>query len=155
MRREAAIEYLRGALWAMPTAAVFLALVAGSVLSTITFESGSSLAPLLFQGTVDDARNLLIGIASTMVTVIALVLGLTVVALQLASTQFTDRRPLGMTAGPADVPARRRTVEALHGSTSGTRQQIAVLLEPNRPEPGTAWRNEPHAGMARCASCFA
>jgi uncharacterized membrane protein len=40
---------------------------------------------------VDDARNLLIGIASTMVTVIALVLGLTVVALQLASTQFSPR----------------------------------------------------------------
>jgi len=91
MRREAAIEYLRGALWAMPTAAVFLALIAGSVLSSITIESGSSLSPLVFQGTVDDARNLLIGIASTMVTVIALVLGLTVVALQLASTQFSPR----------------------------------------------------------------
>ena len=34
---------------------------------------------------------MLIGIASTMVTVIALVLGLTVVALQLASTQFSPR----------------------------------------------------------------
>jgi uncharacterized membrane protein len=37
-------------------------------------------APLAFQGTPDDARNLLIGIAGTMVTVIALMLGLTVVA---------------------------------------------------------------------------
>jgi uncharacterized membrane protein len=91
MRREAAIEYLRGALWAMPTVAVLLALVAGSVLSSITIEPHSSLAVLVFQGTADDARNLLIGIASTMVTVIALVLGLTVVALQLASTQFSPR----------------------------------------------------------------
>jgi len=91
MRREAAVEYLRGSLWAMPTVAIGVALVAGSVLSSITIDPDSSLAVLVFQGTADDARNLLIGIASTMVTVIALVLGLTVVALQLASTQFSPR----------------------------------------------------------------
>lgn len=91
MRREATIEYLRGALWVMPTASVGVALVAGSALSSITVPVRSSLAPLVFQGTADDARNLLIAIASTMVTVIALVLGLTVVALQLASTQFSPR----------------------------------------------------------------
>lgn len=91
MRREAAVEHLRGALWVMPTVAVGLALIAGSVLSSITIDPASRLAPLVFQGTADDARNLLIGIASTMVTVIALVLGLTVVALQLASTQFSPR----------------------------------------------------------------
>jgi uncharacterized membrane protein len=91
MRRDAAVEYLRGSLWAMPTVAIGVALVAGSVLSSITIDPDSSLAVLVFQGTADDARNLLIGIASTMVTVIALVLGLTVVALQLASTQFSPR----------------------------------------------------------------
>jgi uncharacterized membrane protein len=52
---------------------------------------GSPLNQFLFQGTADDARTLLIAIASTMATVIALVLGLTVVALQLASTQFSPR----------------------------------------------------------------
>ena len=91
MRRDAAVEYLRGALWALPTVAIGVALIAGSVLSSITIDPDSSLAVLVFQGTADDARNLLIGIASTMVTVIALVLGLTVVALQLASTQFSPR----------------------------------------------------------------
>jgi uncharacterized membrane protein len=91
MRREAAVEHLRGALWVLPTVAVVVALIAGSVLSSITIDPDSSLAPLVFQGTADDARNLLIGIASTMVTVIAVVLGLTVVALQLASTQFSPR----------------------------------------------------------------
>lgn len=75
----------------MPSLAVLLALVAGSVLSSVRLSPDSAFAPLLFQGTSDDARNLLIGIASTMVTVIALVLGLTVVALQLASTQFSPR----------------------------------------------------------------
>ena len=46
---------------------------------------------LAFQGTADDARSLLITIAGTMVTVIALLLGLAVVALQLSSTQFSPR----------------------------------------------------------------
>lgn len=91
MRREAVREYLASALWAMPTFAVVLAIIAGAGLSAVQLDASSPLAVLLFQGTSDDARNLLIGIASTMVTVIAVVLGLTVVALQLASTQFSPR----------------------------------------------------------------
>ena len=91
VRREAVREYLASALWAMPTCAVVLAIIAGAGLSAVQLDAASPLAVLLFQGTSDDARNLLIGIASTMVTVIALVLGLTVVALQLASTQFSPR----------------------------------------------------------------
>jgi uncharacterized membrane protein len=75
----------------MPTAAVVLALIAGVALSSILISPSSPFSVLLFEGTSDDARNLLISIASTMVTVIALVLGLTVVALQLASTQFSPR----------------------------------------------------------------
>jgi uncharacterized membrane protein len=91
VRRGAAWEYLRGALWALPTLALVLALVAGAGLSLVSVDPDSPLNRLLFQGTADDARTLLIAIASTMVTVIALVLGLTVVALQLASTQFSPR----------------------------------------------------------------
>jgi uncharacterized membrane protein len=91
LRREAAVEYLRGAMWALPTLAVVLALIAGSVLALVDIGPDSPFEPLLFQGTSDDARALLIGIASTMITVIALVLGLTVVALQLASTQYSPR----------------------------------------------------------------
>ncbi|MEZ2388009.1 DUF2254 domain-containing protein [bacterium RCC_150] len=91
MRRDVVREYLGGALWALPSSAVVLALVAGAGLSAVRIDPGSPFALLLFQGTSDDARALLIDIASTMVTVIALVLGLTVVALQLASTQFSPR----------------------------------------------------------------
>jgi uncharacterized membrane protein len=91
VRREAVVEYLKGALWALPTVAVVLALIAGSVLALVDIGPDSPFEPLVFQGTADDARTLLIGIASTMVTVIALVLGLTVVALQLASTQYSPR----------------------------------------------------------------
>jgi uncharacterized membrane protein len=91
MRREAVWEYLKGALWALPSLAVLLALALGSGLSQIEVSKDSPVSAFVFQGTADDARSLLIAIASTLVTVIALVLGLTVVALQLASTQFSPR----------------------------------------------------------------
>jgi uncharacterized membrane protein len=64
------------------------ALLVGFVVSEINVAPGS---PLAFQGTADDARALLTIIAGTVVTVIALVLGLTVVALQLSTTQFSPR----------------------------------------------------------------
>jgi uncharacterized membrane protein len=67
---------------------VLVALAVGSGLSHVDVGPNS---PLAFQGTADDARGLLSAVASTMVTVIALLLGLTVFALQLASTQFSPR----------------------------------------------------------------
>jgi uncharacterized membrane protein len=84
-------EYVGGALWVMPSAAALLALVVGYGISQIDIRPDSRLGWLAFQGTADDARVLLITISSTVVTVIALVLGLTVVALQLSSTQFSPR----------------------------------------------------------------
>ena len=91
IHRDAVGEYLRGALWVIPSLAVLIALVAGSTLSLVDIGPDSPLYPLVFQGTADDARTLLIGISGTMITVVALVLGLTVVALQLSSTQFSPR----------------------------------------------------------------
>src|SRR5262245_26971530 len=88
IRRDALSEYVRGSLWVLPTLSVLAALGAGSLLSLVRVGPRSS---DLFQGTTDDARSLLIGITATMVTVIALLLGLTVVALQLSSTQFSPR----------------------------------------------------------------
>jgi uncharacterized membrane protein len=90
-RREALREYTRASLWVGPTVAAVVALAAGTLLSQIRIAAASPFAPFAFQGTADDARNLLITIAGTVVTVIALVLGLTVVALQLSSTQFSPR----------------------------------------------------------------
>lgn len=89
--RQAFKEYVGGALWVMPSIAALIALAAGYGLSQIDVPPGSRLDWLAFQGTADDARALLISISSTVVTVIALVLGLTVVALQLSSTQFSPR----------------------------------------------------------------
>jgi uncharacterized membrane protein len=84
-------EYVNGALWVLPGVAGLAALAVGFAMSQVTVAPGSSLNRLAFQGTADDARALLITVSSTVVTVIALVLGLTVVALQLSSTQFSPR----------------------------------------------------------------
>jgi uncharacterized membrane protein len=91
LSREGLREYTGGALWVWPSIASLVALILGLVMSQVTIGPQSPLAPLAFQGTADDARGLLTTITSTVVTVIALVLGLTVVALQLASTQFSPR----------------------------------------------------------------
>lgn len=90
-RREALWEYERGALWVLPGVAVVGSLLLGGLLSSINVPQHSVLHYLVFEGTSDDARNLLIGITGTIVTVIALVLGLMVVALTLSSTQFSPR----------------------------------------------------------------
>ena len=88
MGRGALREYVRGSLWVLPTLSVLVASAAGAVLSSVSVGPRS---PLAFQGTADDARTLLFGITGTVITVIALLLGLTVVALQLSSTQFSPR----------------------------------------------------------------
>jgi uncharacterized membrane protein len=88
MRWDAAREYARGSLWVIPTGCVAGSLLLGVLLSQVDVGASS---PLAFQGTADDARALLSGISGTMITVIAVVLGLAVVALQLSSTQFSPR----------------------------------------------------------------
>src|SRR6266567_3417279 len=86
--RGALREYVRGSLWVLPGLSVLAALAAGAALSSVRVGPRS---PLAFQGTPDDARTLLLGITGTMITIIALLLGLAVVALQLSSTQFSPR----------------------------------------------------------------
>jgi uncharacterized membrane protein len=91
IRREAIREYATSSLWVLPSVSALVALLVGFAVSHIYVGPGSPLAPLAFQGTADDARTLLSNVTGTVVTVIALVLGLTVVALQLSSTQFSPR----------------------------------------------------------------
>lgn len=91
VRWEGAREYASGSLWVLPSAAALIAVGAGYVISHINVRPDTFLDTIAFQGTADDARALLIAVSSTVVTVIALVLGLTVVALQLSSTQFSPR----------------------------------------------------------------
>ena len=89
--RGAVREYVKGSLWVWPGISAVVALLVGFAVSRINVAEGSFFSPLAFAGTADDARALLMIISGTVVTVIALVLGLTVVALQLSSTQFSPR----------------------------------------------------------------
>lgn len=50
-----------------------------------------AIVPLLFQGTAGGARTLLSVVAGSVITVVAMIFSLTIVALQQASTQFTPR----------------------------------------------------------------
>ena len=102
-RREAWWEYARASLWVLPGASLIVALVLGALLSRVQVSAHSSLHHLLFQGTEDDARNLLIGIMGAVITIIALVLGLTLVALQLSSTWLVLSDAEQLTQQPADL----------------------------------------------------
>jgi uncharacterized membrane protein len=68
-----------------------VSLVAGAVLSQIDVDPNSGFGRLLFQGDSGSARELLIVVSATMITVTGLVFSLTVVALQISSTQFSPR----------------------------------------------------------------
>jgi uncharacterized membrane protein len=90
-RRRVLLDYLAGALWVLPTVSVVVFLLAGAVLSRVEVDQDSPWATLAFQGTADDARSLLIVVSSTMITVTGLVFALTIVALQIASGQYSPR----------------------------------------------------------------
>jgi uncharacterized membrane protein len=90
-RRRVIWDYLAGALWVLPTLSVLGFLLAGAVLSQVEVDDGSRWDALAFQGTAEDARSLLIVVSSTMITVTGLVFALTIVALQIASGQYSPR----------------------------------------------------------------
>lgn len=82
-------------LWPVPTIAVVAALLMGlglpEVDSALSGHLSSRGSDLLFGGDADAARSLLGAIASSLITVTALTFSLTVVTLQLASSQFSPR----------------------------------------------------------------
>jgi uncharacterized membrane protein len=89
--RERTTDFHRATLWFLPALAVLGALALGSILSEFNVDEDSFLAEFVFRGSVGEARELLTVIAGTMITVTGLVFVLTVVALQIASTQFSPR----------------------------------------------------------------
>ena len=78
-------------LWFLPSVFVIVALVVGFILSNVEVAEDAWYADLVFKGTASNARQLLSVITGTMITVTGLVFALTVVALQIASTQFSPR----------------------------------------------------------------
>ncbi|GAA4400330.1 DUF2254 domain-containing protein [Fodinibacter luteus] len=76
--------------WVLPSAICLLAVAAGVVLPLVDAWLVDD-APYLFGGNADSARSLLSTIASAMVSVTGLVFSITMVVLQLASSQFSPR----------------------------------------------------------------
>lgn len=90
-RVERVRERADAALWLLPFAAGGVGVVAFAALAQLFPPPGTLLAALEFAGSSSQARDLLVTITGTVVTVIAIVLGLSVVALTTASAQYSPR----------------------------------------------------------------
>jgi uncharacterized membrane protein len=91
IRRRVVRDYLQGAVWVLPGLGIVLGLGAGALLSGIQVRPGSLLERLAFQGSANDAQLILTTVSATMITLTGIVFALTVVALQIASSQFSVR----------------------------------------------------------------
>ncbi|MFC3299413.1 Predicted membrane protein (DUF2254) [Arthrobacter agilis] len=93
--RESLRDSLRTQLWPVPLIAVVLAVALGQFMPFLDHIIDGKLSPLvsgfLFGGGPEAGRSLLETIASSMITVTSLTFSLTVVTLQLASSQFSPR----------------------------------------------------------------
>jgi uncharacterized membrane protein len=76
--------------WSLPLA-IGVAAIAAGILLPLLDEGLAEHVPYLFQGGSDSARGLLSTIATAMISVTGLVFSITMVVLQLASSQFTPR----------------------------------------------------------------
>jgi uncharacterized membrane protein len=99
---------LRDSLWVLPTAVVLASFGAASLLVALEPYVPERLGELTFGGTSEGARAVLSELAGATFTVTGVVFSLTIVALQMASSQFTprllrtflrDRRTQGVLAG--------------------------------------------------------
>jgi uncharacterized membrane protein len=86
---------LADSLWLVPAlctvAAAALALGLVALDQRVTLDDRASRSPWLFGGGAEGARGVLTAIAGTMIGVAGTVFSITIVALQLASSQFTPR----------------------------------------------------------------
>ena len=83
-----------GALWPLPTAAILLAIGLGiglPVLDELLQASGERPLALVFEGGPSAARGILSTIAGSVISVVTLLFSLTIVTLQLASSQYSPR----------------------------------------------------------------
>jgi uncharacterized membrane protein len=96
VRRWAVVrDAFRTQLWPLPTAAIVVALLLGvglPRLDALLHEGGlAQHSSYLFDGGPESARSVLVAIAGSLITVTALTFSITVLTLQLASSQFSPR----------------------------------------------------------------
>lgn len=88
-------EAWRVQLWPLPAVGVLLGVVAGVVIPLVDAAIDDDLSPslkvYLFGGGADAARTVLSAVSGSLITVTALTFSLTVVTLQLASSQYSPR----------------------------------------------------------------
>ena len=89
------VDDTRTRLWPLPVAALAVALLLGAALPRLDARIDDDLAPwvseLLFSGGAGAAQTVLSAIATSLVTVTSLTFSLTVLTLQLASSQYSPR----------------------------------------------------------------
>ncbi|USI90167.1 DUF2254 domain-containing protein [Rhodococcus pyridinivorans] len=94
-RRRVLAEALRSRLWPLPAVAVLLAVLAGigvpELDTAVDDHMPPAVAGYLFGGGADAAREVLGAIAASLITVTSLTFSLTLVTLQLASSQYSPR----------------------------------------------------------------
>lgn len=94
-RSAQVLDTLRTQLWPLPALAVALAVVMGVALpaldSAVDGELPENVGAFLFSGGPEAARSVLQAISGSLITVTSLTFSLTVVTLQLASSQFSPR----------------------------------------------------------------
>lgn len=91
LRLSALRERLRSSLWFLPAVSVTASLILAFLLSSPRLETELDMPGVTFVGTPEGARAILSTVAGSMITVTGLTFSLTVVALQVASSQFTPR----------------------------------------------------------------
>lgn len=84
-------EQLAGALWVIPVLFTIGALASGALLSMIDLPADTWLGPFIYQGDAEEARRLLLTLATSIVGVLALVIGLSMVGLQMAANRYSPR----------------------------------------------------------------
>ena len=91
LRVRGIIQYLRNSLWFLPSISVVAAVLLAGAMTKFEVGEGAFLRGLVFEGGVDGARGMLEAISASVITVTGLVFSLTIVILQLASSQFSPR----------------------------------------------------------------
>lgn len=95
---------LRDSLWLVPSISAALALVLALVIVRVdaAWSPSGTFERILFSGGADGARGVLTAVAGSLITVTGVVFSVTIVALQLASSQFTPRVLRGFMADTAN-----------------------------------------------------
>ena len=125
-------DRIRHSLWFIPTLCTLASAGVALLLVWISSETDAEVStlPLLFSAGVDGARAMLQAIAGSIITVAGVVFSITIVALQLASTQFSPR--------VLRTFLRDRSTQVVLGAFMGTFTYSLLVLRSIRSEDESA-----------------